>query len=316
MRILNVIEGFSDEAKEVLDKLGVVDYRLPSQKELEEGISNYDILIVRIGLNVNKEVLDNGKNLKVVATATTGLNHIDMAYAKKKGVEVVSLKNEVTFLDTITSTAELAFGLMIDLMRLTPWAFESIKEYEFNLEEFKGQSLFGKTLGIVGMGRLGKIIAEGASGWRMNVIFCDPNVSQEKFPAYKKVSFDELLKESDVVSVHAHLSPETEKMLNKDVFAKMKKTAYLVNTSRGELVDEGALLNALEQKKIAGYATDILSHELTLVEHFSNHPLVEYAKKHRNCIIVPHTGGLTYDSRIATDVFISRKIREYAKNLL
>jgi len=253
--------------------------------------------------------MDNGGKLKVIVTATTGLNHIDIEYAKSKGIDVVSLKGESEFLDTITGTAELAFGLLIDLMRLTPWAFDSVKNYELKLEKFKGYVLYGKTLGILGMGRLGKIIAEGAKAWRMNVIFCDPNVSQEEFLGYKKVSFDELLSQSDAISVHMHLSEKTEKTFRMEEFQKMKNTAFLINTSRGEIIDEDDLVEALEKKEIAGYATDVLTNELELVKNFSNHPLVEYAKKNQNLIIVPHTGGLSHDSRVATDVFIAEKLK-------
>lgn len=316
MKILNVIENFSEEGKKILETVGDVDYVNLTQEELVKKVNNYDVLVVRIGLDINKVVIGSGKNLKIIATATTGLNHIDVSCATQKGIQVLSLKDEVDFLDMITSTAELAFGLMIDLMRLSPWAFDSIKNYRLKLEEFRGWSLYGKTLGVVGMGRLGKIIAEGAAGWRMNVIFSDPNVPQEKFPEFKKVSFDELLGRSDAVTVHVHLLPETEKMFGAREFEKMKKTAYLINTARGELVDEAALLKALENKTIAGYGSDVLSNEIALVKNFSNHPLVEYAKKNQNCIIVPHTGGLTYDSRIATDVFIAKKLAAFLENIL
>jgi len=313
MKILNIIKDFSDEGKDILGTLGDVDYVSLGQKELEEKIADYDVLMVRIGLDINKKVIDNGKKLRVIATATTGLNHIDVEYAKSKGINIVSLRGESEFLDTITGTAELAFGLLIDLMRLTPWAFDSVKNYELKLEKFKGFVLYGKTLGILGMGRLGKIIAEGAKAWRMNVIFCDPNIPQEKFPEYKKVSFDELLSQSDAISIHMHLSEETAKTFRAEEFQKMKSTAFLVNTSRGEIIDEDDIVDALEKKEIAGYATDVLTNELELVKNFSDHPLVEYAKKNQNLIIVPHTGGLSYDSRIATDVFIAEKVKKHSK---
>ncbi len=317
MKILCAVHDYSPEARALLESFGEVTYAQLSQEELVARIPAYDVLFVRIGLEVNAEVLEAGVKLKAIATATTGLNHIDLETAKARGVVILSLRGEEVFLDTITSTAELAFGMLIDLMRYTPWAFESIKKYELDLEEFRGSSLYGKTLGILGMGRLGKIIAEGAHAWRMNVIFCDPNVEQEKFPAYKKVDFDTLLAESDAVTIHVHLGAETAGMFGKEVFAKMKPSAYLINTSRGEILDEEALVEALKEKVIAGYATDVLSRELELLQDFSNHPLVEYAKEHRNCLIVPHTGGLTSDSRIGTDVFMAKKvgtyIRDYAK---
>ncbi len=308
MKILNIVEGYSEEAKSVLAKAGEVDYKTVSQADLPAMVGPYEVLIVRLGLHIDAAVIDAAPNLKYIATATTGLNHIDLEYAKQKGITVLSLRGENEFLDTITSTAELAFGMLIDLMRFTPWAFDSIRRYEFLLEEFRGKSLHGKTLGIIGMGRLGKIVAHGAAGWRMNVLFVDPHVPQEKFPQFKKVELEELLEKSDAVSLHVHLAKDTEKMIGKDVLSRMKRGAFLINTARGEIVDEQAVLEALESGMLGGYATDVLTGELELTKKFENHPLVEYAKSHRNCLIVPHTGGLTSDSRIATDVFIANKL--------
>ena len=227
MKILCTVDDFSEEAKQLLDAAGEVTYAIPSQEELPKVASEYDALLVRIGLDVTKEVIDAASNLKVIATATTGLNHIDVAYAEEKGIKVLSLKDEVEFLDTITSTAELAFGLLIDLMRYSPWAYDAVKNYDLDLEGYRGHSLYGKTLGIIGMGRLGKIIAHGAAGWRMNVVFCDPNVSQDRFPLFKKVEMNELLQMSDAVSLHVHLSAETEKMISAEVIGKMKKRRFL-----------------------------------------------------------------------------------------
>ncbi len=308
MKILNLVEQFSEEAKSVLAALGEVDYRSVRQEELAAAVAPYEALFVRLGLQYDKTVIDAAPNLKYIATATTGLNHIDVAYAESKGIKVISLRGENQFLDTITSTAELAFGLLIDLARYTPWAYDSIRRYEMKMDDFRGTSLFGKTLGIVGMGRLGKIIAAGAAGWRMNVVFTDPNVPQEKFPQYTKVSMDELLGQSDFVSLHVHLLPETAGLLGESAIGKMKKGALLVNTSRGELVDEAAVLRALENGHLGGYATDVLTRELDFTKKFENHPLVEYAKKSHNCIMVPHTGGLTHESRRDTDVFIATKL--------
>lgn len=312
MKILNVVEGYSEEAKRILAGSGEVDYRSLTQEELAGAAAPYDALVVRLGLSIDTAVMDAAPNLKWIATATTGLNHIDMEHAKEKGIEVLSLRGENEFLDTITSTAELAFGLLIDLMRYTPFAFDSIRRYELDLEGYRGRSLYGKTLGIIGMGRLGKILAAGALGWRMQVQFTDPNVAQEQFPQYKKVELDELLAASDAVSLHVHLLPETAGMIGEQAIAKMKKGAYLVNTSRGEIVDEHAVLAALNSGRLGGYATDVLANELALLERFADHPLVEYAKEHRTCIVVPHTGGLTEDSRVATDVFIAEKLARRA----
>ncbi|OGZ12584.1 MAG: hypothetical protein A3D67_04220 [Candidatus Lloydbacteria bacterium RIFCSPHIGHO2_02_FULL_51_22] len=311
MRILNTIrKEYPQEAQNILKKLGMVYYREFSQKELARYIGEYDAAVIGLGLTFDKEVLAQAKNLKVIATATTGLDHIDLEEAKKSGIEVLSLSGETAFLNTITGTAELAAGLMIELLRRTPHAFESVKKYEWNRDAFRGHNLYGQTLGIVGMGRLGKWMARYGQAFGMNVLFSDTHV-KKALRWLKRVSFDTLLRESDVISIHVHLSKDTEGMFGVHEFARMKKSAYLINTSRGKIVDERAVLNALEKKKIAGYATDVLADELSFGKKFVQHPLVEYAKKNQNLIIVPHIGGMTEESRTATDVFMVKKLKKY-----
>lgn len=309
-KILNTIgEQFAPEAKTVLRSLGDIEYRIPAQADLKAALAEVDALVVGLGLTFTRDVLDAASKLKVIATATTGLDHIDVAYAREKGIEVLSLRGENDFLDTITGTAELSLGLMIDLVRMTPWAFDEVKNYQWEREHFRGQSLYGKTLGVIGLGRLGKMMARYGVALNMRVIYADEAVNNAE---YEKVDLPTLLSQSDVVSVHVHLLPETTNMLDKKALAQMKKTAVLVNTSRGKIVDEAAVLMALKEKTIAGYATDVLSDELSFEkEGFANHPLVEYAKEHRNLIIVPHIGGMTVDSRIATDVFIAQKLQSF-----
>lgn len=312
LKILNTIgEIYTPEAKTILNQMGEVTYATPLQDELEKIVADYDVTVIGLGLNFDKEVLSNARNLKVIATATTGLDHIDVVHAESKGIKVLSLKGENAFLDTITGTAELALGLMIDLVRYTPWAFESVKQYEWKREDWRGVSLYGKTLGVVGLGRLGKMTARYGKAFGMAVIYSDPNVDSNE---YRKVDFQTLLTKSDFISIHVHLAPGTENLFNAAAIAKMKKTAYLINTSRGKIVNEADILDALKSKQIAGYATDVLSDELDFeTEGFKNHPLVEYAKKNKNLIIVPHIGGMTSDSRSATDVFIAEKLKTILK---
>ncbi|MDD4900567.1 MAG: NAD(P)-dependent oxidoreductase [Patescibacteria group bacterium] len=303
-------------ARKILKKYCAIDDIETDQKLLLKKISDYEILFVQLGLHINRAVMARGAKLKIIASPTTGLDHIDLAYAAKRGIKILSLRGETEFLSTITGTAELAFGLMIDLMRLNPFAFDAVKNYEWDKVKFKGHNLYGQTLGIVGLGRLGKWLARYGNAFNMRVIACDPLVSDDVFKKFNatKVDFDTLVKNSDVISLHVHLSPATEKMFNKQVFAKMKPSAYLINTARGKIVDEQDLLMALKNKMIAGYAADGLAGEVEFASGFSNYPLVEYAKKNNNCIIVPHTGGMTYESREATDIFIANKIVNYLKN--
>src|SRR3989338_8351665 len=312
MKILNTLGShFAPKAKEILDTLGDVDYREITHKELLKVADRYDIIVVGLYPMIDKEIMEKAKKLKYIAIPANTLENIDTEYAKKKGIEVASLWGEYDFLNTITGTAELACGLMIDIVRFTPWAFDSVKDYKWERENFRGHNLYGKTLGVVGMGRLGTWMAKYGKAFGMEVVFHDPNVEESRVPGCFKVSFEELLSKSDIISLHAHLNKETENMFNAGVLKKMKNEAYLINTARGRIVDESALLMALEHGEIAGYAADVLADEF----HFDdtglvNHPLVDYAKTHRNVIVVPHTGGMTAESRENTDIFIVEKLKK------
>lgn len=315
LKILNVIgEKFSPEARNVLDSFADVDYKTPTQDELANMISSYEGVVVGLEVKFDKNVLEKASKLKFIATATTGLDHIDVSLAESKGIQILSLKGESDFLDTVTGTAELAFGILLSLLRFIPHSFDSVKNGQWNREMFRGRNLYGKTLGIVGLGRLGKMTARYGRAFGMNVLYCDPYVDAKNFPDYKKVDFDTLISESDFVSVHVHLSKETENMFNVSTFKKMKKTAHLINTSRGKIVDEDALLEALKDKVIAGYGADVLSDELSFKGGtFSDNKLVDYMKNHNNVIVLPHIGGMTVESREATDLFIAEKIKKNLK---
>lgn len=311
MKILNTIgECFSEPAKQMLGSHDVT-YATLSQPDLANEIQEYDVVICGLGLTFDRSVLDKSKNLKVIATATTGLDHIDTVHASKSGITVLSLRDDAEFLRSITGTAELAFGLLIDLARKSPFAFDDVRLGKWDREAFRGHMLHGKVLGIVGAGRLGAMMATYGHAFGMKILFVDPNVETLAVPA-ARVSLGTLLKESDAVSLHVHLLPETENIMDAAAIEKMKPSAYLINTARGGLVDEPAVLMALQDSRIAGYAADVLARELSFKNNsIPDDPLVEYAKRHSNCIIVPHIGGMTHESRAATDKRIAQKLAEY-----
>ncbi len=314
-RILNTIGSvFTKDARVLLSKLGEVEDFNGTQKELTLIIADYTIAIIGLGLNFNKKVIQNAPKLQLIGTATTGLDHIDLEYAKARGVDVLSLYGESTFLNTITGTAELAVGLMIDCMRGISNGFSSVQQYIWDREQFRGYSLYEKTLGIVGFGRLGKMMARYCIGFGMNVIIYDIEPDEEscKKIGVRAVEFETLLNESDVVSIHIPLNQKTKYLFNDNIFLKMKSTAYLINTARGLVINENSLLTALKERYIAGYATDVLADEVNFSEGFSNHALVEYAKTHRNLLITPHIGGMTHESRTAADIFIAEKVVQWA----
>ena len=314
LKILNTIGSrFDKQARDILDSLGDTRYLDINQKGLEQHISDYDVLLVGIGLYINKSVIDQANRLKIIATATTGLDHIDLDYTQVRGITVLSLRGENEFLNTITGTAELAFGLLLDLARNISISFNAVINGHWDRERFIGHNLIGKTLGIIGYGRLGRMVARYGKAFGMKIIVADPYVAEDLINAdgHRKVSFTQLVQESDAISIHVHLDATTENMFDQAVFAQTKSTAYLVNTSRGKIVDEVALLQALKDKRIAGYATDVLADEVNFYQGFTRQPLVEYAKNNNNVIITPHVGGMTYESRAATDVFIVEKIKEF-----
>ena len=315
VKILNTIANFSPSARSALETLGEVTYSVPAQNELAQILADYDAALVGLGLRFDRAVLTGAKNLKVIATATTGLDHLDLDYIRERGIEVLSLRDEDEFLNTITGTAELAFGLIINLLRQINPAAAAVKRGEWERERWRGHSLAGKVLGVVGVGRLGRMMVRYGQAFEMRVLGCDPNVDVARLGA-TPATLEELARASDIISLHLHLTAETTNLFNQKIFEIMKPGAFLINTARGQIVNEADLLAALEQKKLAGYAADVLADELQFDNaRVAGHPLIEYAKTHDNCLIVPHLGGMTHESRAATDLFISQKLATYlAKN--
>lgn len=315
-KILNLFgDHLTPEAGEMLSTFGTVDSVIMTEKELIDAVAPYNVIFMGLYPKISRAVLDNAPELKVIVAVTTNISHID-ARASERGIKIISLKDEIEFLNTITGTAELGFGLMIDLMRRTPWAFEDVKHYRWRRDLFRGHNLYGKTLGIFGFGRLGKWMARYGIAFNMQVIAHSPNLTAEEASRLgcRAVDLPTLLRESDVISINAHLTPKTKNIFNRAAFSQMKKSAYIVNTAAGGIVDENDLVAALEKGDIAGYGTDVLEGELTFDETFSRNALVEYSKTHENAIVVPHTGGMTHESRTATDMFLARKLAEYLKS--
>ncbi|MCX6983298.1 MAG: hydroxyacid dehydrogenase [Lentisphaerae bacterium] len=289
------------------ENMEVLSIRGDDRKEIKDSIRDFDACLTSLKIVLDKEILGEAVNLKVIATASTGTDHIDVEYAKKRGIEIISLKNDIKFLGGITSTAELAWGLLLAVVRKIPWSFDAAKEGIWARDLFRGNQLSGKTLGIIGYGRLGRIVAQYGGAFRMNVIACDvKDVSPEAH--VKMVSMDDLLKASDVISIHLHLTPENRGLVNEDSFSKMKPGAILINTSRGAIVDEKAFLDALEKGRLSAAGVDVINGEWS--EKLREHPLVRYANTHENLVITPHLGGVTFEAQKATIEFTVLKLKE------
>lgn len=270
------------------------------------------ILLTSVETRIDAAMMDRAPYLKIIAIPATGTDTIDEQAASTRTIEVVSLKGETEFLSGITSTAELAFSLILSLLRKTHAAADAVKRYEWDREAFRGVSLHGKTLGVIGLGRLGTMMARYAQCFGMRTIAFDPK-PKDTLDKCLLLPLLDVLSQSDILSLHVPLNEETDGMINAKTLGMMKLGAYLINTSRGKIVDEKVVLTMLKKNHLAGYATDVLTDELFLSPE-KKHPLIEYAKTHANVIITPHIGGMTVEAREKTDMFIAQAILSALKS--
>lgn len=257
--------------------------------EILEMIGEYDVFIPNFSFFTDKEIIDKAVNLKLIANYGVGYNNIDVDYAAQKGITVTNTPQAV-----LEPTAELCFGLMHAVARKIGYFNNKLRGSErvgWGLYDNLGLSLYGKTLGIYGMGRIGQAIARRAIASGMNVIYhnrrpLDPSIEKEYNAKY--VSFDDLLIQSDYISVNAPATSETYHIINAAAIAKMKSSAILVNTSRGSTVDEKALIEALKENRIYGVGLDVYETEPNINPEF-------FALD--NVVLTPHAGTQTLDGR-------------------
>lgn len=262
---------------------------------------------MRLERYIGREALSYFPNLKYVISATTGTDHLDLKYLEQRKIKFFCLKGETDFLRTITSTPELTWGLVISLLRHIPQAVSSVHQ-EWSRDKFKGYQLKDKTIGIIGLGRVGRQIALYAKAFGMEIMYYDPFVVDDSFQ--KCVSLDELLHKSDIVTVHVHLTDETNFLLNEDNLYKMKKGAYLINTSRGRIIDETAIVSLLKQNYLKGVAVDVLCNEL---QDYKSAPLYQAFLEGYNVLITPHIGGASYDAMHMCEEFMAKKFIDFIK---
>lgn len=289
MKIL-INDGMSKEGMKMLINAGheVDDNTIP-QEELVSRIGGYDAIVVRSATKVRKDVIDGGiPRLKAIVRGGVGIDNIDHVYAGEKGIKVMN-----TPAASSPSVAELALAHMFALSRFIVQANLTMRDGQWNKKQYKGVELAGKTLGILGIGRIGRSLAEKALGLGMTVIAYDPFVKSIDLDV-KLVPMDEVLAESDYISMHMPALPEGP-AVGSAQFAKMKDGAYLINCARGGVVDEAALLEALDSGKLAGAGIDVFVGEPNPMSELINHPKVS---------VTPHIGASTVEAqtRIGADV--------------
>ena len=310
LRILNAEpDRYAPEARAILAGVAEVDERQVDRRSLLACIGSYDALIVRLSHRVDGALLAAGSRLVAVASATTGLDHIDLEEARRRKVEVVSLKGETEFLRSIPATAELTWGLLLCMTRRIPAAIDDVREGRWNRDAHIGVDLAGRTLGLVGCGRIGQRVAEYALAFGMGVLAFDPLRGDLPDGVERAVDLLALAMASDVVSVHVPLDPTTENLIDGRFFSAVKPGSYFLNTSRGAVVDELALIAALDAGRLSGAALDVVTGEHWLLDG-GDQGAMSAAKRRRDLIVTPHIGGASDDSMRATEVFIARKLRQ------
>jgi D-3-phosphoglycerate dehydrogenase len=299
--------GFSPRAAELLREAGDLALADLDRNALLAAVREIDVLWVRLRHRIDRQLLDAAPQLKVIATPTTGLNHIDLNESRVRGIQVLSLSGETAFLNDIRATAEHTLGLILALIRHLPAAATHARFGGWNRDQFKGRELHGKTVGVVGYGRLGRIVSRYLRGFDTVILTADPDVTTASVePPVTLVPLARLLGESNLVTLHVNLSKKTRAFFGREQFSAMKEGAWFINTSRGELVDETALLDALKSGHLAGAALDVISGEDG--ERMESHPVVAYALEHENLILTPHIGGCTEESMAQTEVFLAEKV--------
>lgn len=298
-RIL-VSDKLGAEGLAVLDQYTDVNYdHKPglSKEDLLAIIGDYDGLIVRSGTQVTAEVLQAATKLKVVGRAGMGVDNIDVPAATQRGVVVMNTPGANS-----VATAELAMGLMLAASRNIPQAHASLGAGEWRRSEFSGQQLLGKTLGIIGFGRIGRLVAHRAQAFGMTILAYDPYVSEEvgRELGVTLVELEDLLHQSDYITLHTAFSPESAKIINADNIALMKDGAIVINDARGKLVDEEALAVALKSGKLKAAGIDVYTSEPPVIDN----PLLSLP----NVVHTPHLGASTVEASREVSTQIAKQV--------
>ncbi len=293
MKVL-ITDPIAEEGKEVLKNKGleVIEKIGLSPEELKQEILGKDAIIVRSATKVTKQVIETADILKVIGRAGIGLDNIDLEAAKEKGIKVLNTPGA-----TSISVAELALGMMFACARHIARGTLGLKEGRWEKKQLKGIELYKKTLGIIGMGRIGTEVAKRAKYLGMRVIFYDPYVQVSEYG--EKVGLDTLYENADIISLHLPLTPETKHMISKEAFAKMKNGAILINCARGGIVDEDALYDALTTGKLFAAGIDVFEQEPAVGNKLFTLD---------NVVVTPHIGAQAREGQKRAGVEIAEKV--------
>jgi D-3-phosphoglycerate dehydrogenase len=308
MKIL-ISDEFQEEGIAIFQKNGFeVDTKFTiTKEELKNEIGQYDGIVVRSRTKLTADILDNAKNLKVIGRAGVGLDNIDLKKAAELSIEVLNTPEAPS-----VSVAELALGLMFALVRKISDADRTMHQGKWNKSKYLGYTLKGKKLGLIGFGNTAKELAGDAFALGMEVgVYSRFSKGKEAVDEAKEMgcsiypSVDELLKDAQIISLHLPSSPQTENIINEDRIKLMRKDAVIINTARGNLIDEDALVKALQNKTIAGAALDVFREE-----PLKNLDLIDCEE---NLVLTPHIASQTIENQMNAATMIAEKISDFLK---
>ena len=297
MKIL-ICDKLDTLAVEKLQELGdCIDISNEKNKEalIEENIADADILLVRSGTNITKELIDKANSLKIIARCGVGIDNIEISEATKKNIFVTNTPNA-----NIISAAELTIGLMIAAARNISIADKSLKNKEWSRSEFIGIELYGKQLGLVGFGKVARLVSERLQSFGMKIVFYDPFV-ESSTEVEQKLNLNELLETSDFVSLHVPKTDETKNLISKDKLSIMKSNAIIINASRGGVIDEDAVFELVNQNKLFSAGFDVYENEP---------PNLDEESINSKAITLPHLGASTKEAQQRTGKEVVDNIKE------
>jgi len=298
---LHINDPIDQDAYKILDESKKFDLSMEhlDKEKLINIIPEIDILLVRSATKVTKDVIEAGKKLQIIARAGTGLDNIDVRVAKERNIKILNTPGANSI-----SVAELTIGLMIAVSRFIPRGTYGLKEGKWEKKQLKGFELFGKTLGIIGYGKIGREVAKRAKAFDMKILVYDVIKPSNLEDFVEFVKYEELIKNSDYISIHVPLNDSTYHMIDEKTFEMMKTNAILVNAARGGIVDENALYDALVSGKLRAAALDVFEIEPP------NDDLRKKLLSLDNVVATPHIGATTFEAQKRVGIEIAKKILE------
>ena len=294
---------FSNEVFQELEtRFEILDFK--ENISIKEILKQVDIFWFRLAHKLDSTVLDKSTKCKYLLNPVTGIDHIDEKLCNELGIQIICLRGEVDFLKNVRATAEHTIALTLALLRKIHPAVTDVQSGNWNRDAYRGNELYNKKVGILGYGRLGKIVAKYFHAFDCDIFYFDVEEKIADSYCVKLNSIESLFENCDIVSIHIPLNDSTKGIIDKNLLFKMATNAILVNTSRGAIVNDKDLLDALVSNKIKGAALDVLEGEPNIL----NSELVKYSKSNSNLIITPHIGGNTYESFAKTEKFLADKL--------